>query len=325
MEHLGECLGSLREQTFRDFETIVADNSSSDGSVAFIKENYPEILLIESPGNIGWGGGNNLGIRHSKGNYIALLNNDTKAEAEWLEALMRAAQKEKGFGMWASKTLNYHDMGEIDTAGLVIYKDGTARGRGRLQRDGGRYSKKEEVFGPSGSAAFYEKALFHEIGLFDEDFFLYMDDVDIAMRARLSGYRCLYVPDAVVCHKYSATAEKYSPLKAFFVERNRIWFVLKCFPMGMLLKSPFYTLLRYVFQAFGAASGKGAAGRIEGRRMKLRAALSVMRAYFSALSGFVKMIKKRKKIMKLRRAKESEIKGWFKNFGAGVGEIALKD
>ncbi len=325
LSHLRECLDSLRVQTLRDFEVVLVDNASSDGSVEFVKENYPEVKIIKNQRNLGYGGGNNAGIRESKGRYIALLNNDTKVDPQWLQKLFEAAEKDKKIGMCASKILNYYQPGIIDNTGLLIYRDGIGRGRGRLEKDAGQYDSEEEVFSPSGCAGLYNKAMLDEIGLLDEDFFLYVEDVDIGLRGRIAGWRCVYVPDALVYHKYSATTEPYSPLKAYLVERNRIWVVIKCFPFDMILLSPFYTLLRYAVQGYGAMTGTGASGRLMKSTSVLRTLRILLKAYITALAGFGRMIRKRREIMKLKKTENSEFRTWFRKFGVGVKEVSLKE
>jgi GT2 family glycosyltransferase len=206
-----------------------------------------------------------------------------------------------------------------------MYKDGIARGRGRLERDIGRYAKEEEVFFPSGCAGLYKKEMLDDIGLFDEDFFLYLDDVDIGLRGRIAGWTCMYAPDAVVHHKYSATTEPYSPLKAFLVERNRIWVVMKYFPLKMVFMSLIYTSLRYFFQGCGALTGKGASSHLMKSESPLSVLKIVFRAYAAALSRGFGMLKKRREAMRIKRVGNAEISSWFRVFGIGVKEVALKE
>jgi GT2 family glycosyltransferase len=320
---LKECLDSLREQTFTDFETILVDNASSDGSVEFVEAGYPGVKIVRNRDNLGYGGGNNAGIRASAGRYLVLLNNDTKVDPRWLEQLVKAAGREGRTGMCASKILNYYEPDVIDNTGLLMYRDGIARGRGRLERDAGQYDAEEEVFFPSGCAGLYKREMLDEIGLLDEDFFLYVEDVDIGLRGRIAGWRCIYAPGAVVYHKYSATTEPYSPLKAYLVERNRIWVVLKCFPAGMILTSPFYTLLRYFFQGYGALTGKGASGRLTKSHSVFAAIAILARAYLSALRSLGETMKKRRWIR--RRVPNREFSAWFSRFGISAREVSLKE
>jgi len=325
LPHLKECLDSLRRQTFEDFEIVLVDNASADDSVRFVKSNYAEVTVIVNLKNLGYGGGNNVGIKASSGKYLALLNNDTRVDARWLQRLVEAAEKDGTIGMCASKILNYYHQDIIDNTGLLLYRDGIGRGRGRLEKDSGQYDSEEEVFFPSGCAGLYLRTMLDEIGLLDEDFFLYVEDVDIGLRARIAGWRCIYVPEAAVYHKYSATTEPYSPLKAYLVERNRIWVVLKCFPLGMLLVSPFYTLLRYFMQGYGAITGKGASGRFMESVSVFKVLGTLVKAYVTALGGLARTLRKRREIMGLKKIGKSEFKTLFKRFSVGVKEVSLKE
>jgi len=325
LHHLKECLDSLRVQTFRDFETILVDNASTDGSAEFVKEHYPEVMVVRNGKNLGYGGGNNAGIRVSQGRYVVLLNNDTKADARWLQRLREVADRDQTVGMCASKIMNYYQSGIFDNTGLLMYRDGVARGRGRLEKDSGQYDSEEEVFFPSGCAGLYKREMMDEIGLFDEDFFLYMDDVDIGLRGRLAGWRCVYVPGAVVYHKYSATTEPYSPLKAYLVERNRIWVVMKYFPVRMAVQSAFFTLLRYVLQGYGVLTGKGASSRIVQSTSLFEGMKILLRAYVSAFRGFAIILRKRREVMKLKKVSNRDMAGWFTRFGISAKEVALKE
>jgi GT2 family glycosyltransferase len=322
---LGECLDSLREQIFKDFEVIVVDNASTDGSISFLRERYPEVALVGNTENRGYGGGNNDGIRVSRGEYIAILNNDAVVDKRWLAALVEATVRHEVCGMFASKILNYYDRSIIDNAGLLIYRDGLARGRGRLEQDIGQYDREEEVLLPSGCSCLYSKKMLEQTGLFDEDLFLYMDDVDLGLRARLAGWMCMYVPEAVVYHKYSATAEPFSPLKAFLLERNRIWVTVKYFPLRMLLMSPFYTLVRYTVQGFGALAGRGAAGRLVQSGSFLSALGIVCSAYGSACRGLAKTIGKRRRMRPLWKISAAAFSDFFTRFAISVQELSLKE
>lgn len=325
MHLLKDCLDSLREQTFGSFETILIDNASIDGSVEFVRKNYPEVRIIENQRNLGYGGGNNIGIIASSGKYIALLNNDTKADANWLQRLVEAIKEDEKIGMCASKILNYYNPEIIDNTGLLLYKDGIARGRGRLEKDVGQYASSEEVFSPSGCAGLYKREMLDGIGLFDEDFFLYLDDVDIGMRGRLAGWKCIYVPDAVVYHKYSATTEPYSSLKAYLVERNRIWIVMKYFPLWMMIVSLFYTLLRYALQGYGALRKKGASSHLVRSESIFTILGIILKAYISALYKSGRMLQKRRQVMSIKKVTNREISEWFRVFGMSAKEIALKE
>ncbi len=322
---LEECLESLRNQSFRDFEVIVVDNGSTDGSLEFIRHAFPEVRLAELTSNLGFAGGNNAGIGIAKGRYLALLNNDTRADRDWLQNLIGIAEKTPDAGMFASKILSYYKPDIIDNVGLIIYRDCLARGKGRLEEDRGQYNDLTEALMPSGCAALYRKEMIKEIGVFDEEFFAYADDVDIGLRGRLAGWGCLYVPDAVVYHKYSSSTEAYSPLKAFLVERNRIWVMLKYFPVEMILASPYYTAKRLMLQLYGALTGKGASARFSSQYSVFRAVAILLKAWRSAIIALPNVIKQRRRFSGLKRIDRSEIYRLFREFGMTASEVALKE
>ena len=324
---IGECLDSLRNQTYKNIEIIVVDNGSSDGSADFLNERYKNsITLIENSENLGFAEGNNIGIKASSGDYIALLNNDAVADSLWLGELVKAAgESGKTYGMWASKVLFYNNRNMIDTAGHLIFPDGLNRGRGKGETDTGQYDRKEEVFFPSGCAALYTRELFDRIGGFDPDFFAYGDDTDIGIKARLAGWKCLYVPTAVVYHKSSATAGAYSPFKAYLVERNRVWILLKYFPLLRIFFSLFYTSLRFTLQAYGAFAGTGAAGRFVEGSSKLALLKVLFKAYYDALAKLPLILKKRKDFKVHIKTSQEEFSSWLKRFGISAREIALRD
>ena len=323
---LAECIDSLGGQTFRDFETILVDNGSTDGSADFAEERYGKFIRIfRNEKNLGFAGGNNIGIQAARGDYIVLLNNDTWADPHWLEELVKATQFDTAIGMWGSKVCSYYQRDRIEGAGELIYWDGLCRARGQYEQDHGQYNAIEEIFFPPGCGAMYRKSLFDRVGLFDEDFFAYADDSEFGIRARLAGWKCLYVPTAIVYHKNSGTAGKYSPLKAFYVERNRLWITIKYFPSPLLFLSTFFTLYRFAFQAFGALAHRGAAGKFTESYSALRLVGILLKAYGSGFRHLPQMWKKRRKLRPLRKVTYAEIFSWFKRFGIGAREISLRD
>jgi len=325
-EYLKDCFQSLRAQTFSDFEVFLVDNGSTDGSVEYAQQNFPEWMrILTNTKNEGFSGGNNRGIREASGKYIALLNNDAQADPCWLEELVKVAEENPRAGMFACKIYLQEGSKIIDNVGHLIYRDGLNRGRGRLEVDHGQFDRQEEVLFPSGCAALYRWEMLEEVGLFDEDFFAYGDDTDLGLKGRLAGWKCLYVPKAVVHHRYSQSSSPYSPIKAFYVERNRVWIAVKYFPLAVLLESPFYTLWRFLLQGYGALAGRGAAGRFSEQYSPLNLLAVLLRAYFSALKGLPKMWKKRKGVRRWTRVSEAEIRSWFFRFGMSAREISWKD
>jgi GT2 family glycosyltransferase len=323
---LAECLGSLLEQEQQEVEIILVDNGSTDGSAAFVREAFPSVRIVELPANLGFAGGNNAGIRIARGKYIALLNNDTRTDTAWLSHLVSEAESgPASVGMWASKILSYDHPDTFDNVGLLLYPDGLGRGRGRLDKDRGQYDQVQEALFPSGCAALYRKAMLDEIGLLDEEFFAYADDVDLGLRARLAGWGCIYVPTAKVYHKYSASSSAYSPLKAFLVERNRIRVLLKYFPPELILISPLVTLVRLVFHLVGAISGRGASGKFAEQQSVISAPLILLRAWWAALLSLPQIVRRRISSRPVRRIGRREFYRLLCKYRISAREVALKE
>ena len=221
---LEECIAGLRSQTRQDFEIIVIDNS---GQNLVRKRGLEGIRIISMPGNAGFGSAINRAFEQSTARFLITLNDDAVPCPAWLAALVGAAESDRRVGMCASQVRLDGDA--LDSAGMLIYGDGSSMQRGHGEPAAG-YRNQEEVLLPSASAALYRRAMLDQIGLFDEHFFLYCEDTDLGLRARRAGWRCLYVPRAVVEHRYSHSAGKVSTLKAYYVERNRIFVAMKNFP-----------------------------------------------------------------------------------------------
>lgn len=323
---LEECLESIFAQTFRDFETIVVDNGSTDGSVDFLQDRYQDrIRLIPLKENLGFAGGNNRGIEMARGKWVVFLNNDAVADVRWLEELHEASGRHPDVEIFACKVLNYHRRNEIDTVGHLLYPDGIARGRGRLEEDRGQYDREEEVFFPSGCAAAFRKDLLDLLGGFDESFFAYGDDTDLGLRARLFGSRCLLVPRAVAYHKYSSTTGTYSEFKVYQVERNRVWVMLKYFPLRWILVSPFYTMVRMTYHFAAALRGIGASGRFAEKGSAWRLIRTVARAYYDALVRLPTVLSERRRIRTLRRVPSGKFTEWLRCYRLTAREVAWKD
>lgn len=323
---LEECLDSVLTQTFRDFETILVDNGSTDGSVEYLRDRYGDrIRIIPLDGNLGYGEGNNRGIEAANGTWIVFLNNDTQVDSRWLEELSAAGNRHPDTAVFACKVLNYYRRDEIDTVGHLLYPDGINRGRGRLEKDRGQYDREEEVFFPSGCAAAYRKDLLDAIGGFDKSFFAYGDDTELGLRARLYGARCLLAPGAVVYHKYSATSGTYSEFKVYQVERNRVWVMLKYFPLRWILVSPFYTMVRMTYHIAAALRGKGASGRFREKGSAWRLFRTVSRAYRDALARLPSVLAERQRSRHLRKIPSWKFTEWLRRFRLTAKEVAWKD
>jgi GT2 family glycosyltransferase len=234
---LEACLTSLRKQTFRDFEVILVDNGSSDGSTDYVRTNFPEVRLLALPENLGFCGGNLAGWKETRGELVVLLNNDTEAHPEWLEQLHQACLEFPAAGHFASKMMMFDERTKIDNCGFAVTSAGFTIDLGRNEQDGPQWQEARSVFGACGGAAAYRRRMLEDIGFLDTDFFMTYEDTDIAFRGQLAGYECRFVPRAIVYHRYRATMTKYPARQAFFSQRNIEYVYFKNLPTDLLLKN----------------------------------------------------------------------------------------
>lgn len=255
LRHLEKCLTSLEKQTFIHFEVIFVDNGSTDGSVDYVKKYFPDIQIVELDKNKGFCRGNNWGLKYSSGDFIALLNNDTQLDIKWLEELDRAVRKKSDVGIFASCLINYYSRDIIDTAGdgYDICGVGFKIGEGQQVR---KFQKERYVFGACAGAALYSRAMINEIGFLDNRFFAYGEDLDLSFRAKLAGYKCLYVPKAKVYHKINQTSGKRSDFILYQTRRNIEYTYFKNMPFALLLLTLPFHLIYNLFTFFQAVSQK---------------------------------------------------------------------
>jgi len=268
--YLEGCLSAVFAQTFGEFEAILVDNGSTDGSVAWLKTHFPQVRLICNPHNAGFARANNQAIRSTDAELIATLNNDARVEPGWLAALVEAVDSDPTVGMVASKILFADQPDMIDSAGIALDPMGIAWNRlGGMPDSSAEAAVPTEVFGPCAAAALYRRAMLDQIGLFDEDFFAYLEDVDLAWRARLAGWRCLYAPAARVYHVHSATSVEGSPFKNRLLGRNKVWLIAKNYqPAGRLLAHlpliALYDLATIFYALVARGNVHQLLGRVEG-------------------------------------------------------------
>jgi GT2 family glycosyltransferase len=289
--YLPTCLDSLRRQTYPNFEVIVTDNASTDDSAALIERDYPEVILIRLPTNRGFAGAVNAGIRRARGQIVVLLNNDTEADPNWLAEIARAFAEHPTVGLVASKMLLFDRRKVFHTAGDFYRVDGIPGNRGVWQEDRGQFDQQEEVFSACGGTAAYRRAMLDEIGLLDEDFFYSCEDIDLAWRAQLAGYRCLYVPTAVVYHRLSATGGGVTA--SFHDGRNFIYIIAKDYPTSLLKKywpRVVRAQLRLTWEALRAWRGQAARARLRGQ--------------LAGLWGLPGMLRKRRNVQRTRRVSD---------------------
>lgn len=235
-EFLEVCLKSLKKQTFKDFEVIIVDNGSTDGSKEFIKKYYPDFKIIALPQNVGFSPAVNLGIKKAVGEYIFLLNNDTKVDKKCIEQLVKTLELRKDVGMVAAKMLNFYTPELIDSAGDYIDVVGHANNIGIGQKDGPKFNKEDYVFLVTGGGSLIRRNVFEKVGLLDDSYFAYFEDVDFCLRAQYQGFKAYYQPKAVVYHIHMATSRRNPAFKEYLQFRNMTMTIIKDFPAALLKK-----------------------------------------------------------------------------------------
>lgn len=249
-KHLSECLPSVFNQSYPNYEVILVDNGSTDGSVEFVRENYPQVKIIKLDKNYGTAKGYNIGIEEALKDenvrYIAFLDNDTKADRNWLSELVKAAENDeemrKKVGMWASKILRMDNPKVIDTTGVILKWWGTTINRGRGEIDRGQFDNKLNIFCANTTSCLFKREMFEEVGLFDESFFADHELPDLAWRARKKGWKAKYVPTSIVYHRGGGTtkrSEEFERKMIFLATRNRTRVVKR---HGILLQKILYML-----------------------------------------------------------------------------------
>ena len=309
---LGLCLGSLREQSFRDFETILVDNGSVDGSRGFVGEHFPEVKVVPLGENRGIAAAFNAGIEASGAEYVVLLNNDTELDPGWLEALVRATEDRPESGLFASRLVDFYDRSVLDGAGDAMRLSGLPYRLGHGERDRGRFDKPGYVFGACAAAALYRREMLDEVGRFDEDFVSYCEDGDLSFRAQLAGYRCFYVPGAVVYHMGSAsTGGKRSPTATRLGSRNSFSLLVKNLPLSAVPHIlPFFVAGQLARTITAAATGS-------------------LRAHLEGLAGAWRhlplMLRKRAEIQKRKKLSDAEVRGLLRESSlAATASIARR-
>jgi GT2 family glycosyltransferase len=292
--HLPICLNALRRQTYPRLEVIVVDNASTDESPDLVQRNYPEAKLIRLDTNHGLTGGVNRGIQVARGEVIAPLNNDTEAAFGWAEALVTALLAHPDAGMAASKMLLFDRRDTLHSAGDAYGVDGIPVNRGVWQPDQRQFDGDEYVWGGCGGAVAYRRTMLDDIGLFDEDLFMYCEDVDLNWRAQLAGYRCVFAPQAVVYHHLSATGG--GEIASFYTGRNTVWVLVKNYP-GELLRRHWRAVVAAQLRITGAAL----------KAWRGQAARARLRGQLAALLGLPGWLRKRREVQARRRVSPEAI------------------
>jgi GT2 family glycosyltransferase len=264
-KHLPVCLSALRRQTLPPLDVILVDNASSDESRQLVGRDFPEVKLLALPDNRRFAGACNAGIRAAGGEAIALLNNDTEADARWLENVAKCFAEHPDAGFVASKLRLFDKRDHLHSAGDYYSRRGVPGNRGVWQKDDGQFDT-DYVFGACGAASVYRRDMLDKIGLLDEQFEFSCEDVDLSWRAQLAGYKCAFAHDAIVYHKVSATGGGI--LNSYYDGRNFIWLLAKDVP-GEVLRQNFGAIvgeqLGITWSALKAWRGEAARNRLKGQ------------------------------------------------------------
>jgi GT2 family glycosyltransferase len=275
--HLPGCLNALRAQTCGALEVIVADNASTDGSLALLGRDYPEVRVLALPTNQGFTGACNAGLRAARAGVLILLNNDTEAAPDWLAEVLAAFERHPEAGSVASKMLLFDWRDTLHAAGDFFTLDGLPGNRGVWQKDTGQYAE-GPVFSANGGSAAYRRAMLDDVGLLDDDFYFSLEDVDLGWRAQLRGWPCIYAPRAVVYHKLSATGGGVT--HSYYNGRNFLYVLWKDVP-GDLWRRYWLRMLRAQLKITGEAlrawRGPEARARLRGQAAGLLGAPRMLR------------------------------------------------
>lgn len=298
--HLPLCFAHLLEQTCKDFEIILVDNGSRDESLN-VAGNYRSlfhIAFVEKKENIGFASANNIGVQMAQGEWIVLLNADAYPEPDWLENLIKAAEQNPQYNFFSSRQIQYNSPHLLDGAGDEYHISGLAWRRYYNYYEKTYGLQQEEVFGACAAAAMYRREDFLEIGGFDEDYFSYIEDVDLSFRLRLVGGRCLYVPAARVHHVGSASMGKLSDFVVYHGHRNLVWAYFKDMPALLFwLYLPIHFAMNIFFIISFIFQGKGRA---------------IIKAKIDAFKGIPAVLRKRRDVQAMRTVSIGEVYRFMK-------------
>jgi GT2 family glycosyltransferase len=270
LHFLKECWPALAAQTYAPVEVIVVDNGSTDGSLDWLAEQAPAPNVICNSQNRGFAAANNQGIQQARGPYVALLNNDAYPEPGWLAALVAAAEADARVGMVASLMVLANQPEIVQSAGICLDRSGVAWDCAGGEPVAAQGVDPRPVFGPSAGAALYRRELLAALGGFDEAFFAYLEDVDLAWRARWLGWQALLVPGARVRHVHSGTGRQGSAFKTYYLAQNKLRLLLKNYPSPyLILYAPIialYDWLSLLNSLAGQRTLSGLRGRLAGWR-----------------------------------------------------------
>lgn len=325
---LEQTLRALSAQTVPADRVIVVDNGSTDGSLELLTTDFSWVQVIPLPENTGYAYANNKGIsealRDPAIQFIITLNNDTTVDARYIEEMLACAERHPEAGAIQAKIVNFYTPERIDCVGIEVHWDMSAMNKGQAEADHGQYETEQEVFGASASAALYtrealEKIRFSTEEYFDNSYFAYYEDVDLAWRLRLAGYSSWYTPRALVRHIHSATGKSHSPFKAFHIHRNHYYNIIKNAPLLFLIRALAFMPLRYVLLVTSLLRKKGPSAELS-KQSHGRGSMAslVVRSWGDIIRMLPALLRKRGSIQKKRSVSLVTISSWFNRFHASL-------
>jgi len=318
------CLRSVLHQTYASYGVVVVDNASTDGSRDVIRDEFPEVTLVPLPENLHFARGTNAGLREALRDpecaFVATLNNDTRVDPEWLAELVRMAGPR--VGMVASKMVFFDRSNVLNSTGVCIGPDGSAMDRGWNSVDEGQFDQALDVFGPSAGAALYRRDVLDSVGLFDEDFLAYYEDLDLAWRTRLAGWEARFAPRAIVHHKYSASYGLGNPMKTYLCERNRVWNLVQNYPWRYVTTGIAWNLVRVMAGPLPWNGSQATAGGPTRSRFGTTAA-AMARARLDAYAGLPRALAKRRGREATSRVDVRTIGRWIRTYRVSMKDAVL--
>ncbi|MBI2410372.1 MAG: glycosyltransferase family 2 protein [Candidatus Kerfeldbacteria bacterium] len=324
------CLPSVLGQTYKHIRLLFVDNGSTDGSVEYVREHFSAVEIIALDHNTGFAYANNVAIaqalKDSSVSAVVTLNNDTELAPTCIEELFAATQRHPEAGAVQGKVRNFYKRQQIDSAGILIYPDMSAINRGQKEQDHGQFDTEEEVFGVSASAALYTRAALEATKLstdefFDNSYFAYYEDVDLAWRIRLAGLSAYLAPKALVYHVHSATAVSHSPFKAFHIHRNQYYNIIKDLPLRFLLLALLRMPVRYFLLLSSVFRKRGASAELKKKTSGGGIVKLVLGSWKDIIIHFPSLLRKRWQIQQQRRVPVRQVGHWFRDYRADINKI----
>lgn len=314
-ELLKECVDSLLAQTYTNLTIVVTDNGSTDNSLAVLSA-YPTIHIVKLATNEGFDGGNNRGMEYIRQHipcaYTILLNNDTKVAPDWAEQLVACAERHPEAGTVGSKVRFYAQPDHLHSTGIVMTRDMTTTNRGMYEKDTGQYDREEEIFGSIGCSVLVRMSALGEEALFEDRYFAYREDDELAWRMHFKGYKNIFCPTSVILHKHSYTTKPFSKFKLFHTERNRLWNLIQFMPLWYIPVSFWFTFTRYLSNTRSKSlhESMSKAGLSMSQTL-----ITLIHAYGSALSQLPYFLKKRWTIQRTKKISSKDVLALLHTYG----------